>query len=158
MNGGEKTRDLKLRSINQVFTYCRRANVQYGYIVTQEELVVTRPFWGDKNEPDNLNGEAVKRLYLEYKAKPWAENGDNGLTINLMLWCLHMLAARKKPIGGREQSTIGISALYPVRAREYIGVGSTRSDKIHHSFKRSWSETLGLDSEASSKRTKRLKN
>lgn len=86
----------------QVFTYCRRASVPYGYIITQEELVVLRLFYGDREDPNILTEGTKGCLYVEYKSVPWAKAADDGLTINLTLWCLHMLAARRRPIGGRK--------------------------------------------------------
>ena len=87
----------------QVFTYCRRASVPYGYIITQDELVVLRLFYGDRENPNNLTEGFKKYHYLEYKSIPWTNNVDDELTVNLTLWCLHMLAARRKPIGGRKE-------------------------------------------------------
>ncbi len=89
--------------IIQVFTYCRRASVPYGYIITQEELVILRLFYGDKDHPNSMTEGTKSRMYVEYKSIPWAKDSDDGLTINLTLWCLHMLAARRKPIGGRKE-------------------------------------------------------
>jgi hypothetical protein len=133
--------------INQVFTYCRRANVPYGYIITQEELVVLRLFHGDKDNPN--------RLSIEWKAIPWTNNTNDELTVNLTLWCLHMLAARDRTIGGREQ----LISEYPTPERStrsdrgQLASPSTRAsddssedDKIEHSFsKRKWSEETGSE-------------
>jgi len=80
--------------IIQIFTYCRRANVPYGYIITQEELVMVHLF---------REGPETTKLNLEYKSIPWTNSGDDELTVNLVLWCLHMLAARKRPISGRQK-------------------------------------------------------
>ncbi len=43
----------------QIFTYCRRASVPYGYLIAQGELVIVRLFYNRlTNEPNN-------RLYLD---------------------------------------------------------------------------------------------
>ncbi|MCJ1396295.1 hypothetical protein MMC18_009184 [Xylographa bjoerkii] len=150
-------------SIIQVFTYCRRANVRYGYIVTQEELVVIRLFWGNKGEPNSFNATSDKRLYLEYKSIPWVNSGDDKLTINLTLWCLHMLAARKKSIGGRNDlqseyqpsdSSSGGNISEQDNSMEARSGDSTPSNTIYHSFKRPLSEDVGAQN-APIKRAKR---
>ena len=140
--------------INQVFTYCRRANVPYGYIITQEELVVLRLFNGDKHDPNLLTGRE-SRTYVEWKAIPWANNADDELTVNLTLWCLHMLAARDRTIGGRsrliteyptpERSTRS-ERDEPVSPNTSASDYSSGDDQIEYSFyKRKRSEETGSD-------------
>jgi hypothetical protein len=140
--------------VNQVFTYCRRANVPYGYIITQEELVVLRLFDGDKNNPDRQTGRE-SRTYVEWKAVSWANNTNDELTVNLTLWCLHMLAARDRTIGGRKQ----LISEYPTPERSTrsdraestspstnASSDSSEDDKIEHSFyKRKRSEETGSE-------------
>ena len=90
-----------LEPIKQIFSYCRKLNVRYGYIITDEELVVTRilPFLEDhlkspantqeseisisspknpaiisepsKKSLQNLKAEDFKNGTLEFKAIPW---------------------------------------------------------------------------------------
>ena len=103
--------------IIQVFTYCRRARVPYGYIITQEELVIIHLFYGDRKDPNKLTEGSRRSHYLEYKSIPWANRMDNDLTINLTLWCLHMLAARRKPISGRKE----LDSEYPTPAKSIKG-------------------------------------
>lgn len=155
--------------INQVFTYCRRANVPYGYVITQEELVVLRLFNGDKNNPDHLTGREG-RTYVEWKAIPWANNTDDELTVNLTLWCLHMLAARDRTIGERKQ----LISEYPTPERsarsdrdESTSPSTSVSDhflgdnKFEHSFdKRKRSEETGSERSGRTvkRRSKRLQS
>jgi hypothetical protein len=103
--------------IIQVFTYCRRAKVRYGYIITQDELVVLRLFHGDKENPNTLTRGPKPSLYVEYKSIPWANNLGDELTINLTLWCLHMLAAGRRPICERK----ALGSEYPAPARSTQG-------------------------------------
>ena len=129
--------------IIQVFTYCRRASVPYGYIITQEELVILRLFYGDKEDPNRLTEGTKKYEYVEYKSIPWAPKKDDEPTINLILWCLHMLAARRKPIGERqalksEYPTPDKSSARMTTVSESPNVASSNDslmrDKIEHSF------------------------
>lgn len=137
----------------QVFTYRRRASVPYGYIITQEELVILRLFYGDKENPNKLTEGAERFEYVDYKSIPWANNTNHELTINLTLWCLHMLAARRKPIGGRkelkseyptpETSTQGRTTVSESSGVDHLDSTSVR-DEIQHSFsKRRRSEDIG---------------
>ena len=129
--------------ITQVFTYCRRARVPYGYIITQEELVILRLFYGDKENASKLTEGTQSFQYVEYKSIPWANNTNHELTINLTLWCLHMLAARRKPIGGRkelkseyptpEKSTQGRTTVSESSGVDHLDSTSVR-DEIQHSF------------------------
>lgn len=109
----------------QIFKYCELAEVRYGYLLTQEELVVVRVSRREGEEnPDSdtprrmsvrqhfdkiskgqgpvqfrKDKEAGVTRVLEYKSIPW-EAGSTGdtLTINLALWWLHMLAAKERSI------------------------------------------------------------
>ena len=117
-----------LEPIKQIFTYCTKLNVRYGYIITERELVVTRirPFsQDDLRSPVNTQDsglsipspkkramaftsesskitaseETFQEGTLEYKAIPWSNNAsDNSLTINLALWWLHMMALESHEI------------------------------------------------------------
>ncbi len=135
--------------IIQIFTYCRRASVPYGYLITQEELVIVRLFYGDKKDPNRLTNELNKRLYLEYKSIPWANNINDELTINLALWSLHMLAAKRSPIGTRNELKAGHSPpekevrdsmVDPGRSDSDDSDTSSARDKMEYSFKRRRSE------------------
>lgn len=161
-------RDQRFREpIIQVFTYCRRAHVPYGFIITQEELVVLHLFYGDEDDPNTLTEVAKKYEYLEWKAIPWANSTSNDLTINLTLWCLHMLAAKMKPIGGRgelktqheaaEASTRG-SMAEPESGDISASDSFPVSDQIHYSFsKRRRSEERESESSRGTKKKRRAK-
>ena len=106
------------RPIRQVFTYCLVANVRYGFIITDRELVVLRISAVDQNSaeatdesqgsldsaPDATPTKSPKAGKMQYKVIPWStENANMGrapgkLTINLALWWLHMLAAENSKI------------------------------------------------------------
>ena len=129
--------------VTQVFTYCRRASVPYGYIITQEELVILRLFHGDKEDPNILTEGTGIYEYVEYKSIPWENNMKHELTINLALWCLHMLAARRKPIGARkplksEYPTPDKTTMSRTTESESPNLGSSDGslvrDTIEHSF------------------------
>ena len=152
--------------VTQVFTYCRRANVPYGYIITQEELVVLRLFYGDEENPDKLTEGTRKYQYVEYKSIPWKNETADDLTVNLTLWCLHLLAARRKPIGRRQALSSGYptpdkSTMSRTTSSESPSVGSLRTslmkDKIEHSFskRRRSEEASTMASERSTRATKK---
>ena len=120
----------------QIFRYCLFANVRYGYLLTQKELVVVRistktgeTNLGAEAQPVRRSGRGLKsalqaahkmqkqqmqmtvdqddedepifRGFLEYKSIPWTipKGGqDDELSINLALWCLHMMASKSRSI------------------------------------------------------------
>lgn len=153
--------------IIQVFTYCRRANVRYGYIVTQEELVVLRLFWGDENEPNRFTEGEDQKLYLEYKSIPWVPKGGDELTVNLTLWCLHMLAAKRKPIRGRNslgseyqpsESSLESNISESDKSSKAASSESTPTETAFHSFKRLRSEDTRSEESVPLGKTKRIRS
>lgn len=127
-----KTESLYLEPFNQIFAYCEEANVRYGYLITQKELVVVRLVYEARTQgpdapekPDSASlllreqlkrdtkasvpPDATKRksseprLILEYQSIDWEDELHHDkrtqerkepetLTINLALWCLHLMA------------------------------------------------------------------
>ncbi|KAL8739395.1 MAG: hypothetical protein Q9190_007803 [Brigantiaea leucoxantha] len=93
--------------VRQLLAYCTKANARYGYILTEKELVAVRvqPCPDHKPPEDCETKSAAARTgdagLLEFFAIPWKngmqENFD-GLTINLTLWYLHMIAAKGSEI------------------------------------------------------------
>ena len=124
--------------IRQVLTYCELAETRYGYLLTQEELVVLRfshksdsklqdsnislaaeTEQGDLTSQVRLNDgeEIVEEKVLEMKSIPWhskREEGQGRLTVNLALWWLHMMAAKEHSVQWKyqdlkiEYKTLGI--------------------------------------------------
>lgn len=107
-----------LRPLTQVFSYCVRSNSRYGYVITDKELVVVRIRPGSETDSQSAIGiqgsfessdptpatRARSTGILEYQAIPW-ENDANaadkkceGMTVNLALWWLHMMAAESNEI------------------------------------------------------------
>ncbi|KAL8796091.1 MAG: hypothetical protein Q9182_007425 [Xanthomendoza sp. 2 TL-2023] len=92
-----------LPAIRQIYTYCVMTDARYGYLITDQELLAVRISWfsdtGTKGTKGNAKLPARRLGILEYKAVPWSrdttasQNSDPGLTINLALWWLHMMAA-----------------------------------------------------------------
>ncbi|MCJ1395647.1 hypothetical protein MMC18_008852 [Xylographa bjoerkii] len=106
--------------LSQVYTYCIRAEVRYGYIISDKELVVLRV----RPSPEFLNDtqlsqdsgvvhksetvpikpavdRAVEAGILEWKAIPWrceTGSGAEAITVNLALWWLHLMAAQNNEI------------------------------------------------------------
>ena len=115
------------KPFHQICSYCDLAEVRYGYLLTQEELVVVRlsrkpneqgpgsvtppqrskrtgtpslkKWQGNLPLPEET-GKRELRI-IEYKSIPWEEEGgrnENLLSINLALWWLHMMAATTRSI------------------------------------------------------------
>ena len=104
-----------LPPVSQIFSYCVRSNSRYGYLITDEELVVVRI----REEPRTDSQSAVDTHesiessdstcaryigILEYQAIPWTKDTTSedekckGMTMNLALWWLHMMAAEDSSI------------------------------------------------------------
>ncbi|KAF5008621.1 hypothetical protein FDECE_5111 [Fusarium decemcellulare] len=85
--------DIAFHPINQGIDYCQAAHTRYGFILTNEELVVIRVTY-------NAMG-ATKIPHAQYKAIPWPTSGEGVLTAHLALWCLVMMSMNDehRPIG-----------------------------------------------------------
>jgi len=70
--------------LRQLATYCHRHHTRYGFIVTEEEVVVLRVADKDKSAKE-------RHFVVEYKAVPWTEEGENKLTGCLAIWFLACL-------------------------------------------------------------------
>lgn len=100
--------------IQQILSSCVKAQVRYGYLITQDELVVFRvseipsqPSQATQRkkrsaQPEDPSFGGSKYTWnLKYKPIPWEKNrGEytHNLTINFTLWWLHMLAARQRSL------------------------------------------------------------
>lgn len=91
--------------IKQIFTYCMRAGVRYGYLITDYELIVVRIRPKGPNKGQSSSGsrfstrcsrprELVNQATLDFEAIPWSHKTSDKLTVNLALWGLHLMAAR----------------------------------------------------------------
>ncbi|KAG6006877.1 hypothetical protein E4U21_006596 [Claviceps maximensis] len=67
--------------LQQLANICRRAETRYGYIQTDEELVVCR-----------FSVCANGHFNVKFMPVPWSKNGADALTTDLALWWLCMLA------------------------------------------------------------------
>lgn len=75
-------RTQRTKPLEQMATYCRIGETRYGYVVTQDELVVLRARRIGKTQ------STQKSAAFEYKAIPWSEHGPGKLTVNLAIWAL----------------------------------------------------------------------
>ncbi|KAJ3522649.1 hypothetical protein NM208_g12771 [Fusarium decemcellulare] len=84
--------DIALHPINQVIDYCQAAQTRYGFILTNEELVVVRV--------SHRRVGTTKKPHAEYKAIPWSASGEGVLTVRLALWFLFVMSmnAEHRPI------------------------------------------------------------
>ena len=119
------------RPIIQVFNYCLKANVRYGYIITDQELVVLRIRASDagtkqakskgiEESQEAYASEGQKKARrsgeVELVSVPWDNHAtdprgdDCKLSINLALWWLHILAATE----------CGIESSYPELSGEKL--------------------------------------
>ncbi|KAL9602846.1 MAG: hypothetical protein Q9219_001541 [cf. Caloplaca sp. 3 TL-2023] len=93
------------KPIGQIYDYCRRANARYGYLITDQELVVIQVDF-DKSDvqTQRLKIAHGERARFSFKAIPWNANhvkpGANGeiMTVNLALWLLHLAAVQNPQI------------------------------------------------------------
>lgn len=127
----------------QVFNYCLKADVRYGYIITDQELVVLRiraidtgdsdgnPTLGDSQRSQEFyDSENQKRARgaskVELKSIPWASYDHrpkalrDKLTVNLALWWLHLMAA----------SCCSIESEYPKLCDEPLPLDPTASFSV----------------------------
>ena len=93
--------------LGQIFTYCQRAQARYGYLITNEELVVIRlrptdPTFtqpdlklrhSDRHEGSKPSADVLAAYRrLEFKSIPWKhESKSDTLTVALTLFFLHMI-------------------------------------------------------------------
>ena len=104
----------QLSPLRQIYSYCLAHNRRYGYLITDLELVAIRIRFQNDNDaegdmitpdPDTLRARARKSSVLEYKAIPWqsqplnANQTAGGLTMNMGLWWLHIMATGNTNIG-----------------------------------------------------------
>jgi len=87
----------KLWPIRQLLHYCICSHARYGYIITDEELVVMRVGIKENSQrrgsEEELRACVHDRALVELKAIPRGVSGGENLTVNLALWALHILAA-----------------------------------------------------------------
>ncbi|KAL9063341.1 MAG: hypothetical protein Q9157_008290 [Trypethelium eluteriae] len=84
--------------VRQLLAYCVDGHMRYGYIITNEELMVVRV--GTRKPRDvNASQKELRKIiarnpFVEWQFIPWKHDNKNDvLTVNLALWVLHLLAA-----------------------------------------------------------------
>jgi hypothetical protein len=90
--------------IRQVLHYCIECQVRYGYIISNKELVVLRVSTKEDVNPSasfsDIRGAVNDNGVVEWETIPWDhDDGSTGLTVNLALWVLHLLAANNGRLG-----------------------------------------------------------
>lgn len=87
--------------MRQLANLCRTLDTRYGYMQTDQELVVFRFSRIDhQNENDDHgeeNGLVTEWFQAEVKSIPWTTHGEQQLTTDLSLWWLGMLALARSP-------------------------------------------------------------
>jgi hypothetical protein len=92
--------------LSQVFTYCLRVNVRYGYIITDEEIVALRfsapnemvNQKGNKKTPVGADTGTVEWASIKYNNTGAKAKDGSQMTFNLALWWLHLLAANERSL------------------------------------------------------------
>jgi hypothetical protein len=97
--------------IMQVFTYCIRLDTRYGYIVTDEEVVIFRvtaprmesaPSKTEAKPRFLLSKSSLEFASIDYQSVTSSARGREGktnlMTLNMALWWLHLLAANNRSI------------------------------------------------------------
>ncbi|KAI1753885.1 hypothetical protein F4782DRAFT_496184 [Xylaria castorea] len=84
--------------VRQVLHYCIQSHMRYGYILTDEELVVMRirPIENHNKGAtmEDLYGAIRENSFVEFQSIPWKRPGSSrGLSVNLALYVLFILAA-----------------------------------------------------------------
>ncbi|KAK4032189.1 hypothetical protein C8A01DRAFT_20707 [Parachaetomium inaequale] len=99
-SSGEARRN-EVRPIRQVYTYCVQFGCRYGCIITTREAFIFRikPRIKASGAIPRGHGKmkALKKALatnglMEYVSIPWEKPGPDGLTMNLALWFVHVLA------------------------------------------------------------------
>lgn len=108
-----------IEPLKQILHYCIQSYMRYGYLITDEELVVFRVGLADENKESDSNASAdelywkmrKQRVKMEWQSIPWNNHGqERELTIKISLWVLHLLAANNgaldwkyKPLADEQQ-------------------------------------------------------
>ncbi|KAL9079976.1 MAG: hypothetical protein Q9157_001173 [Trypethelium eluteriae] len=100
-----QSNDLGILPVMQIFRYCISANTRYGFLITDEELDCIRVRPNDQSKTGGVRTlgyrpeqQTKTAGYLQYKAIKWNTNDSDGLTVNLALWWIHLLAAHESKI------------------------------------------------------------
>lgn len=103
----------KLWPLRQILAYCLDFFARYGYIITDKELFVLRVRPVHETLPSGIDSvialrEAMEESALiEYASIPWDnERSDRGITMNLALWMLHILAANNGDLESTEYAPL----------------------------------------------------
>jgi hypothetical protein len=96
--------------IRQIYTYCMKFKARYGFLLTTKEVFLVRI------RPQSTNTEAEQGQdwleqalkndgLMKYKSIPWTEHRNleaaseyRQLTMNLSLWCMHVLAGNNHEV------------------------------------------------------------
>ncbi|KAI1159513.1 hypothetical protein F5B18DRAFT_677144 [Nemania serpens] len=95
--------------IRQLLHYCLESHMRYGYIITDEELVVmrVRPIeeYNAGATIDNLYDAVHKNAHIEFQSIPWKKaDSSKTLSVNLALYVLFILAANNGVLDWRYTS------------------------------------------------------
>jgi hypothetical protein len=94
-------------AIMQIFSYCVHLHTRYGYIITDEELVLFRIGLNKSSSAGpsdwkTLESELRKGGTIEFESIPWSngnhQTGDRALSVNLALWWIHLQAVKDNAI------------------------------------------------------------
>lgn len=91
-----------LMPICQTFSTCILKGCRYGCILTTSEAFIFRigipkgPH--DTQVPNNITITMIEGGIMEYVSIPWNKASGNGLTYNLALWFLHVLAGNSNEL------------------------------------------------------------
>lgn len=92
----ERARDKnRVLPIRQAFTYCIRRGCRYGCILTTDEAFIFRiQLTGQQPESsaETPEDDEMINCTLYYTSIPWSSSSSSGLTFNLALWFIHVLA------------------------------------------------------------------
>ncbi|KAI1330262.1 hypothetical protein F5Y16DRAFT_396554 [Xylariaceae sp. FL0255] len=97
--------------IRQLLHYCIESHMRYGYIITDEELVIMRirPIerYIQGATIDDLHGAVHDKPFVEFQSIPWQRDYlSRTLSVNLALYVLFILAANNGLLDWRYNSLV----------------------------------------------------
>ncbi len=108
--------------ISQIYRYCCNTNSRYGYLITDKELVVVRIDMESLDAYHKRNNSPRRRMTtLHYKSIPWHQTSckdPEPLTVNLVLWMLHLVAAQDDGITNDKKSLHEALIVLPKQQRD----------------------------------------
>ena len=136
--------------LRQLLHYCVHSFARYGYIVTDKELFVARigctePLPFAESQDSECKANIADNAVIEYTSVPWDHTeGSDGLSINLALWILHIMAANGGDLKGEPYCNLGDETLVDHINQQRFTRSEPSFDKnVPLSFESTYQQTKG---------------